>query len=69
MVSCFFFCSFPPLLSCLEAGEKPMDILFVWLYFAPALCSPEFLLTVLGVELYLFVKANVDYDPPCINPH
>lgn len=71
MVSWFLFFSFLtplPLLSCLEAGEKPADLLFVWIYFPPPMCSPEFLLMVLGVELYLFVKANVDCDPPCINP-
>lgn len=69
MVSCFFFFfPFPPLLSCLEAGEKPVDLLFCVVILLPPVCSPEFLLMVLGVELYLFVKANVDCDPPCINP-
>lgn len=45
-----------------------MDLLFCVVILFPPVCSPEFLLMVLGVELYLFVKANVDCDPPCINP-
>lgn len=64
----FSFFSFPFPFVLFGSWEETCGSSLCVVLFPTPVCSPEFLLMVLGVELHLFVKANVDCDPPCINP-